>query len=188
MKKITPRVEDLTVEAIMSKNLAITSLSSSILDVAKIMKDNDVNSVIVIDGSKPIGIITERDIVVKALASGIDVNCSVSTIMSKSLIIINPSIRIVDAARIMVKNDIRRLIVVNGGSIVGIVTEKDILKVTPEIIDILIESVKVNYNFETEFQSGGIAGYCDNCSEWSDDLIEINGEYLCSECKIFKGV
>ncbi|MEM1549399.1 MAG: CBS domain-containing protein [Candidatus Methanomethylicia archaeon] len=190
MYGVSPRAEDLTVSDVMSKNPITASSSSTIIDIARIMRDRNVGSVVILDDyGKPVGIVTERDIVVKVLASGLDVNSSVSKVMSKPLITINPSTRIVDAARIMVKKNVRRLIVMDGDRMIGIVTEKDILRVAPEIIDILLEAMKVNAGVEYGYPSGGsLTGYCDGCGEWSDELIDFNGEYLCPDCREVRGV
>lgn len=190
MYGVSPRAEDLTVSDVMSKNPITASYSSTIIDIARIMRDHNIGSVIILDDyGKPVGIVTERDIVVKVLASGLDVNNGVSKVMSKPLITVNPSTRIVDAAKIMVKRNIRRLIVMDGDKMVGIVTEKDILKVAPEIIDILLEAMKVNVGVEYGYSSGGsLTGYCDCCGEWSDELIDFNSEYLCPECRKVRGV
>ncbi|MEM2137443.1 MAG: CBS domain-containing protein [Candidatus Methanomethylicia archaeon] len=183
----SPRIEDLTVDMVMSKNPITAPSSSSILEVSKVMRDRNVGSVIIVDDDKPVGIVTERDLVVKVLASGMDSGNHVSTIMSKPLITIKPSIRIVDAAKIMAKNNIRRLVVMDGNVMVGIITEKDILKVAPEIIEILLETIKIN-RFEESYSGGGfMTGYCDNCGEWSDELLEVNGEFLCQDCRKIKG-
>jgi len=187
MCRIPMRAENLTVGDVMSKNPVTAKSSSTIIDVARIMRDRNVGSVVILDDyGKPVGIVTERDIVVKVLASGLNVNTSVSQVMSKPLITINPSTRIVDAARIMAKRDIRRLIVMDGDVMVGIITEKDILRVAPEIIDILLEAMEVNAGVEYNYSSS-IAGYCDGCGEWSDELMEFNGEYLCPDCRSIRG-
>ncbi|MCS7367588.1 MAG: CBS domain-containing protein [archaeon YNP-WB-062] len=183
-----PRVEDLTVDMIMSRKPVTAYASSTIADVAKIMRDRDVGSVVILDDEgRPIGIVTERDLVVKVLASGLSTDTRVSEVMSKPLITIKPSTRIVDAARIMVKRNVRRLIVVEGDSMVGIVTEKDILKVAPEMIDILIEAMKVNVSEGYNYTGSSMSGYCDRCGEWSEELVEVDGEYLCPECREIKG-
>ncbi|MCC6017995.1 MAG: CBS domain-containing protein [archaeon YNP-LCB-003-016] len=183
-----PRVEDLTVDMVMSRKPVTAYASSTIADVAKIMRDRDVGSVVILDDEgKPVGIVTERDLVVKVLASGLSADTRVSEVMSKPLITIKPSTRIVDAARIMVKRNVRRLIVVEGDSMVGIITEKDILRVAPEMIDILIEAMKVNVSEGYNYTGSSMSGYCDRCGEWSEELIEVDGEYLCPECREIKG-
>ncbi|RLE51872.1 MAG: hypothetical protein DRJ26_05330 [Candidatus Methanomethylicota archaeon] len=73
--------------------------------------------------------------------------------------------------------------VVDEGKLVGIVTARDILKVAPEIIEILIESARISETESTFLREEVLAGYCDECGEWSDSLVEVDGRFLCSECR-----
>jgi len=75
---------------------------------------------------------------------------------------------------------IRRLVVINNGKLVGMVTETDILSVAPELIDLLYETSRVVapvYAVET------FSGYCDMCNRWTENLIEVDGMFLCEECR-----
>ena len=72
------------------------------------------------------------------------------------------------------------------GELVGVVSSKDILAVTPELIEIIQEKARIESesSSEREFsESAPLAGYCDRCGAWSDDLKEAEGQFLCEDCR-----
>ena len=100
--------------------------NSTVVEAAKRMKEVERGCLIVVDGTRPIGIVTERDLVQKVLAAGHSPGgMKVSEIMSKELITVGPEALVSDAARIMVQNKIRRLVVTEGEHVVGILSTTD---------------------------------------------------------------
>ncbi|MFA6531005.1 MAG: CBS domain-containing protein [Candidatus Micrarchaeia archaeon] len=135
---------DLKVGDIMTKRVIVVPLSAGILEVAKLMKKNEIGSVIVVDekdNDKAKGIITERDIVDKLIAAGKDpYKVTVSAIMSKPLRVVKPTTTLEDAAKAMRENRIKRLPVVNEQSeLIGVLSEGDIMKVFPAVVDLIEE-------------------------------------------------
>jgi CBS domain-containing protein len=118
----------ITVSDMMTKKLETIGESSSIQDAAKRMRDTNVSSLVVVDSEgKPRGIVTERDIVRKACVN--DVSTSKVTnkeIMSPKLITIAPDSSASTAVDIMLRNNIRHLLVVDKDN-----TEKPIGRITP---------------------------------------------------------
>ncbi|MBI5224616.1 CBS domain-containing protein [Candidatus Micrarchaeota archaeon] len=128
---------------IMKTRLVSITENSTIQQAAKIMKSKDVGSVLVTDKSKHIyGILTDRDLVEKALAKGLRLNTSIKGMVSKPLIGIDPSEDLTEAARLMGNEDLRRLVVFKEGKVVGILSEKDIVKISPSLYDIIAEKVE----------------------------------------------
>lgn len=117
------------VKAIMSKNMVSIEKGLSIRSAIKTMVHRDVGSVIITANGKPVGIVTERDIL-KSLAyrKAIRPDTSVEVIMSKPLIVVSSNATIGDAAEIMAKHKIRRLVVKENNRYVGIVTQRDLQK------------------------------------------------------------
>ncbi|MEM1606873.1 MAG: CBS domain-containing protein [Candidatus Bathyarchaeia archaeon] len=152
-------------------------------EAARLMRDNNIGCVIVsTEDGKPIGIITERDLVIRVVAEDIQPSkVSAREIMSTPLITIDADRTISEAAREMNRHNIRRLAVMYKGNLVGIISSKDILSITPELIEILQEKAKIAASGEVE-ESLPLAGYCDNCGSWSDNLREVDGIYLCEDC------
>jgi CBS domain-containing protein len=91
------------------------------------MVRHKIGSIIVVDKGNPIGILTERDVTTR-LAKGQNLRTmAVKNAMSKPLVTVAPSMEIWKAVEQMVRNDIRRLPVIDGGKLVGMVTERDML-------------------------------------------------------------
>lgn len=171
------------VKDVMTSPVVTVDENSSADEAARLMRDNNIGCVIVStrDG-KPIGMITERDLVIRVVAENIQPNkVMAKDIMSAPLITINADKTISEAAREMNRHNIRRLAVMYKGQLVGIISSKDILSVTPELIEIIQERAKISAGEEIE-ESLPLAGYCDNCGAWSDNLRETDGNYLCEDC------
>lgn len=115
---------------IMVTDIAIIEPEKSVVEAAKIMKERKIGSLVVIEGSKPIGIITERDIIRKLVAEGKDAKIvKVKELMSYPLITANPDDDVEVLAKRMAVNEIRRLPIINkDGNLVGIITATDIAK------------------------------------------------------------
>jgi CBS domain-containing protein len=116
-----------TVQEVMTRDPRTVSPSDSIVDAARVMNEADIGDVIVADGDEIKCIVTDRDIVVRAIAEGRDPqSTSVSDVCTPSLETIEPSASVDDALRKMREADIRRLPVVEDGRPVGIVTLGDL--------------------------------------------------------------
>jgi CBS domain-containing protein len=119
------------IESIMTQPpLATAGPSKSVQDIAIQMKERDKGGIIIVDNdSKPIGIITERDIVRKVLAEYKNPkDVLASDIMSQPLVTVGPEVHISEASLIMAKYNIRRLPIVVDNRLIGIVTLKDLGK------------------------------------------------------------
>jgi CBS domain-containing protein len=116
------------VRDVMTSNPETVTEKDSIRDVARIMKDQDTGVVPVVDGKKIIGMITDRDIVVRGLAEGKDLgNARVNEIMTKSVRSVREDATVDEALNLMSSADIRRVAVVNNNDeLVGIVSIGDI--------------------------------------------------------------
>nr|WP_207750721.1 CBS domain-containing protein [Anaeromonas gelatinilytica] len=111
----------------MTDNVRAMLNSASIRDIAKEMNVLGVGSIpITSRDNRAVGIVTDRDIVVRALTSEKNINDPISSIMTKDLISISPDTDIHEAARLMAEKQIRRLPVVENGKLVGIVSLGDL--------------------------------------------------------------
>jgi signal-transduction protein with cAMP-binding, CBS, and nucleotidyltransferase domain len=99
--------------------------------------------------------------------------------MSSPIVTIGPNTDVTEAARKMAKLRIRRLPVVSKGGLVGMVTESDILKIAPTLIEITREYAKIKSS------AGRIktqSGYCEICMEYTDELLASQGQLICPSC------
>jgi CBS domain-containing protein len=116
-----------TVSDVMTPNPRTVSPSDSLADAAKIMRDADVGAVVVTESDVVTGILTDRDIVVRAVAESRDPDStSVSDICTTGIQAIEPDASVDDALRMMREDDIRRLPVVKNGRPVGIISLGDL--------------------------------------------------------------
>ena len=124
------------VKHVTSKELITLDLKKKSKQAVEVMLANDIGCVIVTDNGKPVGIVTDRDVLKRGgLLEG--KNFSVGTYMSTPLVTIDVDAPIGEAAEVMVERDIRRLIVVKNEEIVGIVTQKDLLRGTFEAFNMI---------------------------------------------------
>ncbi|WP_346913679.1 CBS domain-containing protein [Clostridium sp.] len=115
------------VKEIMSKDVACLNPQDSIEKAAQLMKQYNVGSIPVCSNNMVSGIVTDRDIALRAVASGQDSGqTTVSNIMTSNPTVGNPEMDVHDAAEIMSKEQIRRLPIVENNSLVGIVSLGDI--------------------------------------------------------------
>ncbi len=117
---------------VMTPNPECVTEKDSIRDVARIMKDQDTGVVPVVDGKKIIGLITDRDIVVRGLAEGKNLeNVRVDELMTRSVRSVRDDASVNEALEMMSKSEIRRVPVVNqNDELVGILSLGDIASQT----------------------------------------------------------
>ncbi len=112
---------------IMTQKPVTLETRDTVTAAARSMRDGNIGDVVVLESGKVQGILTDRDIVVRALAEGRDpARTSVGDICSRELTTLSPTDTIEDAVKIMRDKAIRRLPVVEGGRPVGIVSLGDL--------------------------------------------------------------
>lgn len=173
---------DILVRDIMSRPPITARENETVAGVSKLMGKHDIGCVIIIDkAGNPAGIITERDIVQRVAARNVlPSELKVVQTMSKPVASIGPNATVNDAAKLMNRKRIRRLAVIDDGKLVGILTMKDILQVTPAIIDLASE--KSRAGLSSPRTGSTLGGYCDECESWSDNLVQKDGIFLCQDC------
>jgi CBS domain-containing protein len=117
-----------TVKDFMTTNVITIDVQRTVLEAAKLMHQQDVGDLVVMEGKEAKGIITERDLVRRVMAQKKPLETKVSEVMSDPLITIEGKASIRDAARKMIKYKIRRLPVTNKNVLVGIIATSDFAK------------------------------------------------------------
>ena len=175
------------VKDVMSSPVFTIDEDSTVKEAARLMEEHELGCIIVNSKEgKPVGIITERDLVKRVLAKNARASkLSAKEVMTSPLITVDPDETLSDAARRMSDLKVRRLGVMYKGNLVGIISSKDILAITPELIEIIQERAKIEGRpaMEVVAEYTPMAGYCDRCELWSDALEEVEGDFLCEECK-----
>ncbi|MGD0449901.1 MAG: CBS domain-containing protein [Candidatus Bathyarchaeia archaeon] len=109
----------------MTNNVITIEVNRNVLEAAKLMHQQDVGDLVVMDGVEAKGIVTERDLVRRVMALKKPLDIKVSEVMSKPLITIEENAQLRDAARLMAKYKIRRLPVTKDNVLVGIIATND---------------------------------------------------------------
>ncbi len=115
------------IQDIMARTLITVNKSTTALQIAKMMEQGGIGTVIVKEGENPVGIVTDRDFATKIAANNLSFDTPVEKIMSTPLITINHNEPISAAAQRMTSKKIRKLAVTENGKIVGIITSTDLV-------------------------------------------------------------
>lgn len=127
IRQVSPALTGRLVESIMTPVPAQVAPGTSLTDTARLMRDLDIGSVLVSDGGRLVGLVTDRDLVVRGLADENPVPVDeVGALCSERLVTLAPDDTIDDAAQLMRDAAVRRLPVVSDGMAVGIVSLGDL--------------------------------------------------------------
>ena len=116
----------MNIRDVMTPNPCTVTPNDSIETAARIMRDQDTGAVPVVENGKPVGMVTDRDIVVRAVAEDAQVNRTVRDIVTSGLICATPDMSTREASELMSEHQVRRLPVVDNDRLVGIVSIGDL--------------------------------------------------------------
>ncbi len=170
----------------MTREPVTISPNATIKEAANRMIERGVGGILVTENQEPKGILTEKDIVKNVVAVSLDTSkVQVREIMSKILVTISPDLDIYDALILMGEKDLRRLPVVNDNKIVGLLTFKDVIRIQPQLFDVIAEKfrIKDESNKLMYAEKINLQGYCERCNSY-ESLSNRAGSYLCEDCII----
>ncbi|WP_440990109.1 CBS domain-containing protein [Haloarchaeobius baliensis] len=189
---------DVSIRDVTAREFVGVSESDSVRSTVRLMYEEDVGSVLVMRGSTPVGIMTERDIL-EMVAEGEDPeSTAVSELMSQPVITMAASRPLADAAETMSREEIRNVVVTDdtdGEEIVGVLTERDVIEAA--------STLQASRTLETQMNLEGVAtaataveseasipedeygtqGVCELCGALADSLHDSNGQLVCSDCR-----
>lgn len=162
----------------MTRNPVIVAPNDSAESAAKKMIKDGVGSLLVEENGRLRGIVTEKDLIEKIVARNVNPKkIAVSKIMSNIIITIDPERDILDAIKIMNERKVRRLPVIDAtGRLLGLITIHDILKLQPDLFEIIAEKNKINPH---ELLSN--EGHCSICGNFTI-LHRKKNRLICDEC------
>jgi CBS domain-containing protein len=135
----------MSLERFTRKPVAIIAPEASIGSAAELMEQRHVGALVVVERDRPIGIVTDRDLALRALGRWLGPNVPVADVMSSDLIVVHEEHRLDEALYVMRRSGVRRLpIVDNGGRLVGMVTLDDLLVMLSGELSFGIEAVMQN--------------------------------------------
>lgn len=132
------------VRDVMTKDVRVVRPDTSIKEVVATMNKFDIGSIVVVQGDRPVGIITERDILRRIVEPCIaPETLTARHVMSSPVVTIDENASVDEAARLMAKKGVKKLLVTrNNEQLVGILTLTDIVTKVPELLTILEELVR----------------------------------------------
>lgn len=172
----------MTVKRMMKKDPVTTTVETSIVDVADILKENHIHRLPVLDKKgKLVGVITEKDILHASPSpvSSLSVyempymlsRLKVANLMTKDVRTVDPDTTVEEAAKIMVEDDLSCLPVLEDEKLVGIVSKSDMFKVLYELFGSLVKGTRVTFLFNQ--RSGEIARLTTALANKGYDIISI---------------
>jgi CBS domain-containing protein len=118
-----------SIKEVMSSDVRTCEPDATVVDVAKVMAKEDVGPIPVVEGGRLVGLVTDRDLVVRVLAEGKDPKTTkVGEIASRDLVTVSPDEDLDQALKLLAQHQVRRLPVVEGDRVVGIVAQADVAR------------------------------------------------------------
>lgn len=114
------------IKEIMSKDVITVTLQDNVFEIALKMKQNNIGFIPVVEGKKLLGVVTDRDLVLRGYAEKRSGSASVREVMTENAKTVAPETTVDEAARMMAKEKIRRLVVLENNELVGVVAIGDL--------------------------------------------------------------
>jgi CBS domain-containing protein len=114
------------IREVMTETVVTAPPERTVREIAEMMRERNVGSVVLIDGRRPVGFLTDRDLTVSVLADGRDLGDHAADHASSPVITANAEMQVAEAAELMVRHGVRRLVIVDGERLIGILTLDDI--------------------------------------------------------------
>ena len=124
-----------SVKEIMNPNVVSVGPDATLKEASKLMADQKIGSIVIIDGNNPVGIITERDFATKILLEPYSAETKVSKVMSSPVIHVSSNQSVADVIDIMANQEIRKVPVIDDGKVTGIVTGTEFLRLFVQATD-----------------------------------------------------
>lgn len=171
------------VKDIMSKPVVTIEQSKTAKDAASIMSKRRRGCIIITKNKKPVGIISDSDLIKRVVATNIKASqVKLKNIMSSPLVTVAPKDEILTAVRKMKKNNIKRLPVILKGKLIGLLSLSDIARTSPEMVDLLEYRLKMRESIPT-IKEELTSGICEVCGNYNEDLKYENEQWVCESCR-----
>jgi CBS domain-containing protein len=129
------RLAAVLIREVMTESVVTAAPERTVREIAELMRERNVGSVVIVEDSRPVGFVTDRDLALSVIADGRDFGDHVADHASSPVITAEPGMEVEEAGELMVRHGIRRLVVVDGARLTGIVTLDDLASRTgdPEL-------------------------------------------------------
>ncbi len=165
---------------VMARGIVTAAPGDLVKDACATMARHDLSGLTVVSKGKYAGMLTQGDLVGMIAKGGNPAKAKVGDIMGQKLVSIGPDADVSDAAKLMVKSGVKRLPVLNRGKLVGVITQTDIVRISPAVYELVFDKAKADGALlETEIP---MSGECEECENYSERLRNVNGTLVCEEC------
>ncbi len=165
----------ITVEDAMTKVIITVGPDEPVTEVAKKMKVKDIGSMLVCDKNRLLGLITSEDLVKRVIIPNKDLKkIKAKDVMTKKLVTTPVDEDVIEAIRIMLEKKVKRLPVVDGKRVVGVLTDGDILRMAPGLVESLVDRREMDSEMEGDV--------CEFCGNYSENLRKVDGQWICEDC------
>lgn len=138
---------------------------------------------VVTSKNKPVGVLSDSDLIKHIIAANKQPSrVKIKDIMSRHFVSTTPNTTCLAAINKMKKGNVHRLPVIENGRIVGIISMTDIAKTSPEMLNLLETRLEMKEE-PLQPRAEHTSGICDNCDNFSNDLRESGGNWLCETCR-----
>ncbi|MFB6100099.1 MAG: cyclic nucleotide-binding/CBS domain-containing protein [Candidatus Nanohalobium sp.] len=174
--------EEVPIKEVMTEGVIAIEKDKSVVEAAQLLEEEDIRGLIVVDDGEAVGVIVCRDITYDVVADGEDPReVTVEDVMSSDLIVAEEDEVLNDIAMAMVRNNVSRVPVVRGDMLVGILTQSDILRAWPGFAEVIGQEQEMDAPATPNTESR--EGYCESCENFSEDLENVEGMWVCPECR-----
>ncbi len=182
---------DVTVRELMNQEYVGVSESDDLVETVELLLREEADTAVVLRGSDPVGVVTERDVLALLVEGPDPQTATVADAMTESLPTVEPDQTLDEAADMMSARSARRLVVIDRGELLGIITEHDLVAsrvVEPAREDTIsadttqqaADAVLVNEETDDSYQEQSI---CEVCGSFASDLSSFNGQLVCGDCR-----
>jgi CBS domain-containing protein len=181
---------DVTVRDVMTPDFLGVSEGDDLVNTLELMLAEEVDSVVVLRGSTPVGVLNERDVLSLLVGGGDPHRATVADAMDDLVPAVPPEYGIDEAAAVMSAEGVRDLLVINGSDTVGLLSEHDLLSAATleraSARDDLLENGGESLDtVRREVRSTGTLeeqSICQECGALARNLQELDGQLLCADC------
>lgn len=171
------------VKDVMSTPVLTIDIKKTARDAGKLMRKHRKGFLVVTEKNKPAGVLSESDLIEEIVCKNAKADkIKLEKLMREPIIAVDPEDDMLTASRKMKENNIHRLPVVSNSHVIGVISLTDIAKTSPEMLDLLEYRIKMKER-PFEIKEKTTLGICDSCDNYSEDLRNIENEWLCEDCR-----
>ena len=171
----------------MTYNVITATSNTTVSEIARIMTENDISSVVILDDEVE-GIVTSSSIISRVVSKNIAPKDISADMIMTDFISIDLNASLIDASSLMLKNNTKLLLVMEDKQLKGIISQTDVVRVSPELIELFVEQSSIDektysddVGYNTDYEEDIDEGVCEKCGVY-DQLDEVDGQFLCSSC------